>query len=166
MFKTALIASVAVANEFVPFTASAGHHTVPGIDGEFPDPPADDKGTLTFEQSYGAGENFNLNFEQTIANPDPPAMGGTEWFTMAGLATHPMTIDKVEVQCWLFGAPVYDTKFDPTTALATPGTIWTDKIPFDVPAAAPTAPTYDIQVCAKDAHDAPLFCMRTSFKFY
>merc|ERR1712037_121194 len=101
--------------------------------------------------------------QQTLGSPDPPALGTTESFTIAGISTHPLTIDKLEFKCWLFGAPVYDEKFAPTTAMAMPGTVWTDTIPFDVPGVAPST-EYDIQVCAIDASAVELFCMRTAFK--
>ena len=45
---------------------------------------------------------------QTHGNPDPPETGKDCVFTVAGLATHPITIAKMEFICCLFGAKVYD----------------------------------------------------------
>merc|ERR1712179_757634 len=82
--------------------------------------------------------------DQTSGSPDPPALGTTEQFTISGLATHPLTVEKLEFRCWLFGAKVYDEKFDPSVAPST---------------------EYDVEVAGVDASGADLFSMRTSFKF-
>ena len=102
--------------------------------------------------------------DQTSGSPDPPALGTTEHFTIAGLATHPLDVEKLEFRCWLFGAKVYDEKFDPTSTSVMPGTVWTQSLPFDVPGVAPST-EYDVEVAGVDASGNDLFSMRTSFKF-
>ena len=65
---------------------------------------------VTFVQTAGQ-ENFNLLLDgQTHGDPDPPELGKTDVFTVAGLATHPLTIANLEFICYLFGAKVYDEK--------------------------------------------------------
>ena len=118
---------------------------------------------MTFEQNAGQ-ENFNIMMDQTMGSPDPPTLGTTEQFTIAGLATHPLTVEKLEFRCWLFGAKVYDEKFDPTTTTVVPGTVWTQSLPFDVPSVAPST-EYDVEVAGVDASGNDLFSMRTAFKF-
>ena len=118
---------------------------------------------MTFEQNAGQA-NFNIMMDQTMGSPDPPTLGTTEQFTIAGLATHPLTVEKLEFRCWLFGAKVYDEKFDPTTTTVVPGTVWTQSLPFDVPSVAPST-EYDVEVAGVDASGADLFSMRTAFKF-
>ena len=118
---------------------------------------------MTFEQNAGQ-ENFNIMMDQTMGSPDPPTLGTTEQFTIAGLATHPLDVEKLEFRCWLFGAKVYDEKFDPTTTQVLPGTVWTQSLPFDVPGVAPST-EYDVEVAGVDADGNDLFSMRTAFKF-
>merc|ERR1712113_713902 len=118
---------------------------------------------MTFVQNAGQ-ENFTILMDQTSGSPDPPALGTTENFTISGIATHPLDVEKLEFRCWLYGAKVYDEKFDPTATQVLPGSVWTQFIPFDVPSVAP--PTeYDIEVAGVDASGADLFSMRTAFKF-
>ena len=79
--------------------------------------------------------------------PDPPELGKSAVFTVAGLATHPIEIDKLEFICYLFGAKVYDESYPPTggsgTTTANPGTVWSGNVSFDVPPVAPST-NYDI----------------------
>ena len=159
MFKTALLASVAVAD--MQFGG-----TVPGVDGTFPDVAAQGD-SITLEQYSGANENFNFDFSQTNASPDPPVAGTPVNFTLAGLPLHPMTVSKIKVKAWMYKTLVYNQDTAPVVADMHPGTIWSQTIPFDVPADAPKT-EYDVQVCGLDAanNDAELFCMRTAFKFY
>ena len=102
---------------------------------------------LTFDQ-IDTLNNFTIMTDgQTKGNPDPPELGKTDVFTVAGLASHPITIDKLEFICYLFGAKVYDEKYAPTggsgTTQAMPGTVWTGDVSFDVPSVAPST-QYDI----------------------
>ena len=118
---------------------------------------------MTFEQNAGT-DNFNIMMDQTSGSPDPPALGTTEQFTISGIATHPLEVVKLEFRCWLYGAKVYDEKFDPTSTQVLPGSVWTQSLPFDVPSVAP--PTeYDVEVAGVDATGVDLFSMRTAFKF-
>ena len=159
MFKAALIATVAVATQEFQY----------GVDGTFPDPPADGE-TMTFvpyePTNIKVPGMFTLDMSQTVASPDPPHTATTENFTIAGISKMPMTVAGVRFQCWLYGAPAYNESFAPDAGNEniTPGTEWKQSIPFDVPGVAPKT-TYDIQVCAEDSTQTPLFCMRTAFKF-
>ena len=63
---------------------------------------------LTFVQTAGQ-ENFQILMDGTTKGvPDPPQLGQSATFTIGGIATHPITIDKLEFICHLFGAKVYD----------------------------------------------------------
>merc|ERR1719464_365105 len=152
MFKTLALATAVAAHEFTPYADTYGAGTFPAI-----------TTPMTFVQSSGT-ENFNILMDQTSGSPDPPSLGTTEQFTIAGLATHPLDVEHLEFRCWLFGAKVYDEKFDPTTTTVVPGTVWTQSLPFDVPSVAPST-EYDVEVAGVDASGADLFSMRTSFKF-
>ena len=147
MFKTALIAAVATATEFNLRAGDFPAVTTP----------------LSFTQPTGQ-ENFTLMADQTKGNPDPPQTGGTENFTIAGLATHPLEVKELNFRCWLFGAKVYDEKFAPSTTQLQPGTVWTATVPFDVPGVAPNT-TYDIEIAGQDANGTDLFTVRTAFLF-
>ena len=50
---------------------------------------------LTFVQTAGQ-ENFNVMFDQTHGDPDPPELGKSDVFTVTGLATHPLEIAELE----------------------------------------------------------------------
>ena len=152
MFKTLALATAVAAHEFTPYAAVQGAGDFPAI-----------TTPMTFVQNAGA-DNFGIIMDQTSGSPDPPALGTTEMFTISGIATHPLTIEKLEFRCWLFGAKVYDEKFDPTATQALPGTVWTQSLPFDVPSVAPST-EYDVEVAAVDSAGNDLFSMRTAFKF-
>ena len=152
MFKTLALATAVTAHEFTPYAVLDGAGDFPSI-----------TTPMTFVQNAGQ-ENFTIMMDQTKGNPDPPALGTTEQFTISGLATHPLDVEKLEFRCWLFGAKVYDEKFDPTSTTVMPGTVWTQSLPFDVPSVAPST-EYDVEVAGVDASGADLFSMRTAFKF-
>ena len=152
MFKTLALATAVTAHEFTPYAVLDGAGDFPSI-----------TTPMTFVQNAGQ-ENFTIMMDQTKGSPDPPALGTTEQFTISGLATHPLTVEKLEFRCWLFGAKVYDEKFDPTTTTVMPGTVWSQSIPFDVPSVAPST-EYDVEVAGVDASGADLFSMRTAFRF-
>ena len=99
---------------------------------------------MTFNQNAGQ-ENFTIMMDQTNGSPDPPALGTTENFTISGLATHPLTVEKLEFRCWLFGAKVYDEKFATTDPTAVPGAVWSSSLPYPIPSVAPST-TYDVQI--------------------
>ena len=152
MFKTLALATAVAAHEFTPYASLEGPGAFPAI-----------TTPMTFEQNAGQ-ENFTIVMDQTKGSPDPPALGTTEQFTIAGLATHPLEVANLEFRCWLFGAKVYDEKFVPTVTSVVPGTIWSQSLPFDVPSVAPST-EYDVEVAGIDASGADLFSMRTAFKF-
>ena len=152
MFKTLALATAVAAHEFTPYASLEGPGAFPAI-----------TTPMTFEQNAGQ-ENFTIVMDQTKGSPDPPALGTTEQFTIAGLATHPLEVANLEFRCWLFGAKVYDEKFVPTVTSVVPGTIWSQSLPFDVPSVAPST-EYDVEVAGVDASGADLFSMRTAFRF-
>ena len=102
--------------------------------------------------------------DQTKATPDPLELGKTEEFVVTGLPHIPMTINKLEFTCWLFGAKVYDESFDTSNPTAVPGTVWTSSLPYPIPSVAPST-TYDIEIAGVDADGAKLFTITTAFKF-
>lgn len=152
MFKTLALATAVAAHEFTPYSATEPNGNFPAV-----------TTPMTFVQQAGQ-ENFQILMDQTNGSPDPPALGTTEQFTIAGLATHPLDIDNLNFRCYLFGAKVYDEHFAPTVATALPGTVWSQSLPFDVPGVAPST-EYDVEVAAVDAAGNDMFSMRTSFKF-
>jgi hypothetical protein len=152
MFKTLALATAVAAHEFTPYSALTPNGDFPAV-----------TTPMTFNQNAGQ-ENFQILMDQTNGSPDPPALGTTEQFTIAGLATHPLDVANLEFRCWLFGAKVYDEKFAPTIPQALPGTVWSQSLPFDVPGVAPST-EYDVEVAAVDAAGNDLFSMRTAFKF-
>ena len=152
MFKTLALATAVAAHEFTPYADIYGAGDFPAV-----------TTPMTFVQNAGQ-ENFNIIMDQTKGSPDPPALGTTEQFTISGLATHPLEVANLEFRCWLFGAKVYDEKFAPTSTTVTPGQVWTQSLPFDVPSVAPST-EYDVEVAGVDASGADLFSMRTAFKF-
>jgi hypothetical protein len=52
------------------------------------------------------GTYFRLDTTQTYANPDPPQLGGTEYFTLSGIYVVPFPLIKTEFICHLLGVPV------------------------------------------------------------
>ena len=66
--------------------------------------------SLQFTQTDDFGY-FLLDDSQTYADPDPPQLGKTLYFTLGGLWTQPVDIDHVKFQCHLFGVLVYDEDF-------------------------------------------------------
>merc|ERR1712013_213373 len=127
---------------------------------------------LNFTQVDTIG-SFNVAFDgQTKGVPDPPALNGDVVFTIAGQATHPITIERLQFVCYLFGALVYNEAYEPKDDAGTvvdknahPGQIWTGNVSFAVPAVAP--PTdYHIEIIGLDAADANLFAITTAFKFW
>ena len=118
---------------------------------------------LSFIQTAGQ-ENFQILMDQTSGNPDPPALNTDCVFELAGTSTHPIEIAQLEFQCFLFGAKVYDEKFDQASSTANPGTVWSSSVTFPVPAVAPST-EYDIQINGLDADGNTLFSMLTAFNF-
>ena len=151
-FTYAALAAVAAAEQMYGF--------VPEIDnGAFPAVTT----PLTFVQSVGM-ENFQVLMDQTKGNPDPPALNSDCVFTVSGTSTHPIEIAQLEFQCFLFGAKVYDEKFDQATPTANPGTVWTSSVTFPVPPVAPST-EYDIQINGLDASGNTLWTLTTAFNF-
>ena len=66
---------------------------------------------LSFIQTSGQ-ENFQILMDQTKGVPDPPQLNADAVFDVSGTSTHPIEIAQLEFQCYLFGAKVYDEKFD------------------------------------------------------
>ena len=118
---------------------------------------------LSFIQTSGQ-ENFQILMDQTSGNPDPPALNTDCVFDLAGTSTHPIEIATLEFQCFLFGAKVYDEKFDQASPTANPGTVWASSVTFPVPPVAPST-EYDIQINGLDADGNTLFTMLTAFNF-
>ena len=142
-----------------------------------PNPPAqpttwpDITTPLSFSQIDTLG-NFQVAFDgQTKGVPDPPALNSTCEFTIAGQATHPITIEKLQFVCYLYGALVYNEAYAPTDSTgqpadtaAKPGQIWTGNVGFAVPAVAPPT-NYHIEIVGLDPSDAALFEVTTAFHF-
>ena len=61
--------------------------------------------TLVFTQ-VDDGTYFRLDTTQTYANPDPPQLGGTEYFTLSGIYVVAFQLIKTEFICHLLGVPV------------------------------------------------------------
>merc|ERR1712222_234253 len=89
MFKTLALATAVAAHEFTPYAVIQGNGDFPAI-----------TTPMTFVQNAGQ-DNFNILMDQTKGSPDPPALGTTEQFTIAGLATHPLTVEKLEFRWFL-----------------------------------------------------------------
>ena len=118
---------------------------------------------LSFIQTSGQ-ENFQILMDQTKGVPDPPQLNADAVFDVSGTSTHPIEIAQLEFQCFLFGAKVYDEKFDQTTPTANPGTVWTSSVTFPVPPVAPST-EYDIQINGLDASGNTLWTLTTAFNF-
>ena len=102
--------------------------------------------------------------DQTGGNPDPPQLNTDCVFDIAGTSTHPIDIAQLEFECYLFGAKVYDEKFDQSSPTANPGTVWASSVTFPVPPVAPST-EYDIQINGLDADGNTLFTVLTAFNF-
>ena len=118
---------------------------------------------LSFIQTAGQ-ENFQILMDQTKGVPDPPQLNADAVFDLSGTSTHPIGIATLEFQCFLFGAKVYDEKFEQATPMANPGTVWASSVTFPVPPVAPST-EYDIQINGLDADGNTLFTMLTAFNF-
>ena len=103
-----------------------------------------------------------MDESQTYANPDPPQLGTTVYFTLGGLWTQPVNIDHLNFKCHLFGVLVYNEDFADVESVE-PG-MWSYSLPFDVPPVAP-ATTYYVTVSAVDTDGSELFSIDTDFKF-
>ena len=103
-----------------------------------------------------------MDESQTYANPDPPQLGTTVYFTLGGLWTQPVNIDHLNFKCHLFGVLVYSEDFADVESVD-PG-MWSYSLPFDVPPVAP-ATTYYVTVSAVDTDGLELFSIDTDFKF-
>ena len=103
-----------------------------------------------------------MDESQTYADPDPPQLGATVYFTLGGLWTQPVNIDHLNFQCHLFGVLVYSEDFADVESVD-PG-MWSYSLPFDVPPVAP-ATTYYVTVSAVDTDGMELFSIDTDFKF-
>merc|ERR1719361_3341891 len=106
-FTYAALAAVAAAEQMYGFVSEFDNGAFPAV-----------TTPLTFVQSVGQ-ENFQILMDQTSGNPDPPALNSDCVFDLAGTSTHPIEIKQLEFQCFLFGAKVYDEKFDQDTQLPT-----------------------------------------------
>ena len=109
------------------------------------------------DQSY-----FILDNSQTYGSPDPPRTGSVETFVLGGLWIGDVHMTRVNFQCRLFGALVYNEDFPNDTDLSAGG--WSYEVPFDVPSVAP-ATTYYISVFGYGDNDEQLFQIDTNFKF-
>ena len=154
----ALLATVSFAEQILPYQVGASEECTVS----FPDPGDQ----FTFTQISGQ-ENFNIIAAQTKGDPDPIELGKPCVFTIAGLATHPIVIDKMEFVCCLLSQNVYDEKYAPTggsgTTTANPGTVWSGDVTFDIPPIIPPS-TYDIIIRGLDPDGNQLFSVTTAFK--
>ena len=150
-FAYAALAAVAAAEQMYGFQSE--------VNQTFPDVTT----PLTFIQTAGM-ENFQILMDQTKGTPDPPQLNSDCVFDVSGTSTHPIEIAQLEFQCFLFGAKVYDEKFDQATPTANPGTVWASSVTFPVPAVAPST-EYDIQINGLDASGNTLWTLTTAFNF-
>ena len=151
----AALLATALAEQTFTDVLNGVHDTLPWPDLTVP---------LTFVQTAGQ-ENFNIMLDgQTHGDPEPPELGKTDVFTVAGIATHPLEIANLEFICYLFGAKVYDELQAPDQTTAMPGTVWNGQASFDVPTVAPST-QYDIQINGLDAAGNILFTAITDFTF-
>ena len=114
-----------------------------------------------FTQTDGLGI-FLMDESQTYADPDPPQLGSTVYFTLGGLWTQPVNIDHLNFKCHLFGVLVYNEDFSDVESVD-PG-MWSYSLPFDVPPVAPST-TYYVTVSAVDTDGMELFSIDTNFRF-
>ena len=150
-FTYAALAAVATAEQMYGFVGESNS--------DFPSVTT----PLTFVQSAGQ-ENFQILMDQTKGIPDPPQLNADAVFDLSGTSTHPIDITTLEFQCYLFGAKVYDEKFDQASPTANPGTVWSSSVTFPVPPVAPST-EYDIQINGLDADGNTLWSLTTAFNF-
>ena len=151
-FAQAALVAVAAAEQMFDKPTSVGAGPFPSV-----------TTPLSFIQTAGM-ENFQILMDQTKGVPDPPELNNDAVFYVSGVATHPIEIAQLEFQCYLFGAKVYDEKFDQTSPTASPGTVWASNVTFPVPPAAPST-EYDIQINGLDGSGNTLWTLTTAFNF-
>ena len=149
----AALATTCFAHEFTPYASQEDNGDFPAV-----------TTPMTFEQTAGQ-DKMQVLTDQTKADPDPPQLGGTATFTVSGLAHIPLTIETLEFKAWLFGVKAYDESYPPSgSTTASPGTVWTSTLPFDIPAVAPST-EYDVEIDGNDADGNAVFSIRTAFRF-
>ena len=151
-FTYAALAAVAAAEQMFDVSTQVNKGPFPGV-----------TTPLTFLQTAGQ-DKFLCLLDQTKGDPDPPQLNSDCVFTVAGNPNLPLEIAQLEFICYLFGAKVYDEKFDQASPSAMPGTVWTSNVTFAVPPVAPST-EYDIEINGLDADGSVIWTLTTAFNF-
>ena len=151
MFKYALLAAAAVANELHLIEATPSNNVV-------------------ITQLSGQ-ENWVMS--SGIADPDPVEKNNTQKFTATGpwTSTAGATMSQVLFTCDLLGVQVFKQSI-PCSAGAsdcplpsgTPGEMWTGNFGFDVPAVVPPGATYDVHIRGQTADGTDLWVLESIFQ--